>query len=394
MKKKLDRLLARVAEDQDAWREREAVVAAAKERLAGRTSRIRRPARRSRALLFAAALVSLLAAAVGLVSVSRTRREPPPLAFAVDDLGGLLGTWVVAPSSAEVPLSFSNGARIVLEPKTRARVATVTARGATVELERGRLTVRVPHAEQTDWTFSAGPYRVRVTGTHFDLGWESETSTFDVHVTDGSVEVTGPRIDGVRRVAKGESIHVAPPGPPAASSVRPPPRPPEPEREPSPSVVAPPPSAPAPDWGALARAGSYREAFAVAEARGFEAEVAKANAADLLLLGDASRYASRPDRARRCYTVARKKFAGTLEASRASFRLGVIDFPSTSALPAFEAFLREQPNDPLASEALGRILEIHDKAGDIESARAVAERYLATYPSGAHARLAHGILGR
>ncbi|MFT3772482.1 MAG: hypothetical protein QM820_44375 [Minicystis sp.] len=56
----------------------------------------------------------------------------------------------------------------------------------------------------------------------------------------------------------------------------------------------------------------------------------------------------------------------------------------------FETYLSEEPGGALAEQALGRILELRKGEGD--AARAVAERYLARYPNGAHAALARSLI--
>jgi transmembrane sensor len=401
----LSRLVTAVAARQDREIAEQRAVDAARERLfagspsmRGRATRARKRTPRVVVAAFAA-----VAVAACLFLVLRPAPAPSALHFDVGTAPGALGAWIGASSATPLPIHFSNGASVVLAEQSRARIASVSPHGATVQLERGRLTVAIPHEAGTDWHFGAGPYDVKVIGTRFDVSWDAQDGggdTFTISLAEGTVEVRGPGIDGARRVTTGDSLRLTTAEPlpaqaPTELAAPPAPPPPDPAASalpPSRHVVTPPP--PSPTWASLARDGSYREAFALAEKRGFDGEVARASAADLLLLGDASRYAGNPGRAHQCYAAVRATFGGSPEASRAAFRLGVLAFPATSAVALFEEFLREQPDDPLASEALGRILEIDDKAGDVNAARTIATRYLATYPDGAHARLAHGILGR
>jgi outer membrane protein assembly factor BamD (BamD/ComL family) len=60
----------------------------------------------------------------------------------------------------------------------------------------------------------------------------------------------------------------------------------------------------------------------------------------------------------------------------------------------FSTYLKEQPGGALAREALGRLIEAYQAAGDRVSARAAAERYLKSYPDGPHATLARQALHR
>jgi TolA-binding protein len=246
-------------------------------------------------------------------------------------------------------------------------------------------------------------------GTRFDLTWDGAKQALDIVLIDGSVEVEAPWL-APQRVVAGQSLRLVVPRSAndsaedsaqdsaadapvivpkpdtttsvegASSGAKPPVRSPD-----APESLA--------GWRSLAVAGDYREAFARAQAAGFDGEVARANASDLLLLGDTSRYAGKTAQARQCYQALRQRFASSPEGSRALFRLGVLDFPSPSAVVSFETFLRERPGDPLAPEALGRILEIHHRSGNTAQAQTVARRYLANYPKGAHAKLAKGVIG-
>jgi len=64
------------------------------------------------------------------------------------------------------------------------------------------------------------------------------------------------------------------------------------------------------------------------------------------------------------------------------------------AVQWFSAYLKEQPSGALAREALGRLIEAYQAAGDRVSSRAAAERYLKSYPDGPHATLAREALHR
>ena len=81
---------------------------------------------------------------------------------------------------------------------------------------------------------------------------------------------------------------------------------------------------------------------------------------------------------------------GSLDNNRPQgFRAG-----GAQAADWFSTYLREQPSGALAREALGRLIEAYQAAGDRVSARATAERYLKSYPDGPHATLARQALHR
>ncbi|HEY8078096.1 MAG TPA: tetratricopeptide repeat protein, partial [Labilithrix sp.] len=120
-------------------------------------------------------------------------------------------------------------------------------------------------------------------------------------------------------------------------------------------------------------------------------------AADLLSLADASRYARNFARAEQALRATRRRFPGTDAAAAAAFGLGRIAFDArrdfAAAGDAFDVYLHERPNGPLAREALGRALEARTNAGDTARAQALAARYLADFPDGPHAQLARRVGG-
>src|SRR5882672_1000512 len=92
-----------------------------------------RPALPSRRLVpvfaFAAA-----AAAVALVGWLAIGRGPLPLRFNVDGTAGVAQTWLAAPSSRPLVVSFSDGTVLDVEPSSRARVVDVGQNGADIAL--------------------------------------------------------------------------------------------------------------------------------------------------------------------------------------------------------------------------------------------------------------------
>src|SRR5262249_2188120 len=81
-------------------------------------------------------------------------------------------------------------------PGGRGRVAEVTAHGARIVVESGRVHVRVEHLPKAEWSVVAGPYVVMVTGTEFDVGWSGERDELEVDLAVGSVIVRGPLAPG------------------------------------------------------------------------------------------------------------------------------------------------------------------------------------------------------
>lgn len=136
--------------------------------------------------------------------------------------------------------------------------------------------------------------------------------------------------------------------------------------------------------------------MAQVEQRGFAALVAEAGADGLSALGDTARLAGDWERARVAYLALRERHPGTREAQAAAFFLGRIDFDRRRAfLEAaswFERYLGEAPEGSFAPQALGRLVEAWQRAGERDRARETARTYLDRYPSGPHAGLAKRVL--
>lgn len=370
------------------------------------------------ALALAAALSALLLGIGAFVHV-RTR----PLAFTAGERPGVLETWVAAPSERAVPLRFSDGTLLRLEPASRARVVAVDARGATLTLESGSLYADVVHSGQSRWRVIAGPLTVRVTGTRFDVRWSAGSEEFSVTVREGSVAISGAVVGAERPVRAGETLRVfvgerrlelastatlapsaplaKPAGavPPAATNDAETPAPavaPAETRPGASGVAGPSASARTPGWRELARSGSLRDAFAVAEAEGFDAACQSASPAELLQLGDGARLSGKPARAKQALTRLRSAFPGDSRRAAAAFALGKVAFDQTRAYAEaaewFATSMREQPGGSLVREAAGRLIEARRRAGDAAGARSASESYLARYPNGPHAELARSLV--
>lgn len=383
----------------------------------GAAARERRAVRRP---LLAAALAAALVAVVLLVL---GRRAPEALRFDVGAAqSGVVGAWIGAPPGEALPLRFSDGSELILAPGGRARVASVSADGAEIALERGSLEVSVVHRERARWTLRLGPFQVYVVGTRFEASWDPVTERCTVALREGAITVSGPVVGDSRAMRAGERLVISPrTGTLEAGSIdtavtptpAPPPATPPPEDPPSPPAhtpdadpntlrSAPTPRGPAPQeappWRALARDGKYKDALAAAERGGFEAICASASASDLHALGDAARLGGDAGRAAQAFMALRGRFPGSAESASAAFILGRTaqdrSKDAASAAAWFTTYLSEQPAGAFAAEAAGRLVEARDSAGDDAGARRAAERYLAAYPNGSHAAYARSVLAR
>lgn len=381
-------------------------------------------------------LAAAAAVAIVVTTAVVTWRGAAPIAATVDDDGRPLhaGEWIAAPSSAERRIDFTDGSSISLAPRSGARLVSLSKNGARVSLERGTAQVAVHKRTDARWQVDVGPYTVVVRGTRFVVAWDPTSQLFTLALEEGRVFVRGPLLPEGRTIGVDETLRasvaegrleILAGGAEAASRTE----------APGPTTGAAPPSAPsgadadeittadptcaqtsgaartsaprvastaaaAPEpesFGELARNGSYAAAVEAAERQGLDAVLAGAKAADLLLLGDAARLSRRYDIADRSYLAVRAKHPGAPESVSAAFALGRLAFDHqhlyVKAAQWLDVYLSEGgDNAALAREALGRLMEAMQRAGDPDGAKSAASRYLASYPSGPHAAVARRIL--
>lgn len=326
---------------------------------------------------------------VGAMFVASSGSPTPPVTFEVGTppRAGAVGDLVAAESRSPLEVRFSEGTELVLEPGARMRVTDTSPRGANVVLDRGgmRAEIQSVKAEGAAWTFWAGPFAVRVTGTNFRASWDPASETFELTMIEGSVHVSGPSLEPGRAVAAGESLRVAvgqprnPKTTPSASA-----------KTPSDSPERPPLRNASPRWREHLRARDYNAAMQALDDGSFARLMGTAPAGELWMLSDGARLGGRPDRARDALLALRGQGAR----GQTAFMLGKIEADQlrspTEAVRWFETYLREAPNGPLAEQALGRLLELQ-RRGDKAATRALAKRYLSRYPNGAYAPLARSM---
>ena len=398
------------------------------------------------------------ACAVAAAMVLGWPRAPVPLEYRVDDGAEPRATDepIVASNDQVRNVRFSDESWIRLTPGSRARVTELSAAGASVTLDDGEATVYVRHRKDTRWSVHAGPFRVRVTGTRFRVGWSASRQAFELDVFEGKVEAHGPNVEE-RTIRDGGTLRMRlQPDPPLAPtrldavpsrvtsppsravqrapgpapredgpSYRPPGAPPtvasapnrieplhvdastpetqeprasaesqpDPEPDPSPPELPPAPAA-GPTWEALFSDGEYEKALSVLGPEQVEEAIWRSDAKDLVDLGSAARRTG-DLRAGYIYSAVRSRFPGSVEAANAAFILGRMEFHTgrlREAATWLETYLRERPNGRFAREAAGRLVEAYQEVGDESRARTVAERYLARYPHGPHAELARSVL--
>jgi TolA-binding protein len=416
----IERLGRLAAEDQDARADEFVDLDVARHRFLTAPTK-QRVTRRS---MITAGGILAVAAAIVLFIVG-SAREVAPLTFRVGDAGrvGSIDAWLEAPGEKILPLRFSDGTEVRLEPRARARVTHIAARGATVSMESGRANVSVVKKKGAAWHVSLGPFTVEVTGTRFDVDWDPANDSLALRMHEGSVVVSGCVFGQGRPFVAGETVHascrkqhleistrpITRPEASAAASidgVRKSPAESDPAASPSldssgtsrvekttePRTANSVASSKGIAWRELVQSGRHGEAVDAAEAIGFSNECATASAADLVALGDAARYTGRLPRAIEAYQAVRKRFPGHERSAVAAFALGRIAFDQRAdyadAARWFRTYLSEQPGGRLDRDALGRLMESLSRGGDVTGARNEAKRYVERYPTGPHSEMA------
>ena len=351
-------------------------------------------------LQVALSLAAVFAVVSAGVAYQLGRGAAPTAAVAVP-----AGDWLSTTAGVAEERKFDDGSLVRLESDSSARVQFVQAKGGLVHLDRGAVKLKVHHRDGSTWRVAAGPYEVEAIGTEFVVDWvASRDKPLRVSVSEGTVAVRGPAFRGTRFVSAHQMVEVSSPEN-AATATEPVPVPvpvdslsPEAAttdvaREETETTPSSPRVRNEPTWRALEASGKYAEAVKAAERRGLSGVYQAGAADDLLALARAARFAGRMDVAREALTACRARFSGSQQAAMSAFLLGR-SASGAQAAQWFSTYLKEQPAGALAREALGRLIEAYQAAGDRVSSRAAAERYLKSYPDGPHATLAREALHR
>jgi len=340
-------------------------------------------------------------------------RPQARLAYEVAAGSGVHDGFVAPVGSQSAELAFSEGSRIVIAAESRARITRVDAQGASLVLEDGHAHLDIVPNSSARWIIHAGPHRITVTGTIFDVRWQAPRLT--VAMQRGSVRLQGPLAPagvtltaGQRAIVTANELKIDHTKPtikamqqqPTTSGTA----------TPKPTAAAVPAAsvaigrsaatttsqrrnkrtASAKSWATLVAEGRSAAVVAMARRRGIDNVLANASAADLDALADAARYSGATAIAKRALRSVRQRFAGTQSAATAAFLLGRMaesEGDMTAALAWYQRCLR----GTLSSEALGRKMVVEKRLGH-SSAQATAKQYLRHFPKGSHARLATQIL--
>ncbi len=388
-------------------------------------------------------LVGLAAAAVlvlAVVTVGRNRgagQGEGALSYRTEGVEASDDGYLRGRSDGASRVVFSDGSSVAMTGSSRIRLASLEPQGATVGLDEGTVRVDVVHRPDTRWHFDAGPFRVLVKGTRFDLAWSKADGQFEVRLSQGEVAVKTPLSADPIRLTSGHRLTVqlaqhrvlidplpadsaagdaprtaglhgsAPTGSAlAADSLRAAPLAAADAPSPPPArhgARREPPSAPSSErsgsWATYLAEGRLQEILDEAQRRGLDAAVTESTSEDLAALADAARYKGRPDIAERALHKQRARFAGSVRARDAAFLLGRLHESRGSsglaaALTWYDRYLVEAPSGSYAAEALGRKMTATERLSGKDAARPLALQYLERYPAGAYAPAARALTRR
>jgi len=361
---------------------------------------------------------ALVAALLAVTVFAVVRYSDAPLSYEARGNASVSTGYIGARDDAPADVRFSDGSNFVAEPRTRLRIEQATSRGARVLVERGGVTANVRHQARSSWTFVAGPFEVRVTGTKLTIAWDPEIERIDVVLHGGSVEIDSPMGPSHYVVSAGHSFH---------ASVRDgtvmlgDDRNPVPETQSATSRAAPS-SADAPSgagtstndaisqtpkangapaateepWSKRVRLGEFADVVAAARARGVADCLAKCSSSDLRALADAARYTGAAELATEALHALRSRFKGSRDGAAASFLLGRTA-ESTGDLASadqwYATYLSESPSGPIVADALAGRMLAADRLGAPSRARDLAREYVKRFPEGAAARVARKFAG-
>lgn len=353
-------------------------------------------------------VMPVLSAAAAAAVVAFVVWPETPLSVSVRGQPGSSGEFVLAQAGDEA-VDFSDGTEVLLRQDSQLRVTQVTAHGADVLLEKGAAHVAVVHRDkQTRWNFHAGPYRVAVVGTKFELRWNPETGGIEVEMDEGIVEVDGPGLSK-QRVTSRQKLEAFSNPPRASLYLETPPALAEAERAPQteppmvrvlPEKRAPQatekPKAQGPSWRYLADTGDAVGAIQAADEAGFGWLTRSLPKTDVLLLGDTARKARHTAYAREAWLQVRERFPGSSAAVAAAIRLGDlaanVEHNDQQAVKWFALAVREAPNADTAPDAMGRWLDVLVRGKQQAEAKKVAADYVKRFPNGEKVAEARALL--
>ena len=334
-------------------------------------------ARKSRAPRYTRVAVSTVAAAALVLAIFFLPQSNKPLTVALESQEShLVGQWVQSKNETK-QLRFSDGTSVALGPETTINITETTRFGGTVVVGQGRARAQIVHTPSARWTFKAGPFQVRVTGTEFDLGWDPNSETLELALHQGSVELSGPTLDKPRKLRKGEFIRLQLAEKRQQHAE---------EAQLEQKQLTGASSAQSNQEDADATESSAEERSDSRQNSRITRDLSQTSSQDLWDLSQSARLSGKPTLARDAL-LALRTHHGTR--GQTAFLLGKINADQlqngAEAIRWFQTYLKEVPGGSLSEQAWGRLIEL--QAGTA-AGRKSARDYLDRYPNGSYKTLA------
>ena len=144
-----------------------------------------RPYPRKAAPIVTRVAIGVFAAAAAFAIVFWSATRIVPITYEIDGGSRFESGYLSASPDRSAMIRFSDGSAIDAAPGTRLRVELTANDGARVLLERGAANAQIHHGKTSSWLFVAGPFEVRVVGTHFTLAWDPSKEEVDLSLDEG-----------------------------------------------------------------------------------------------------------------------------------------------------------------------------------------------------------------
>lgn len=357
------------------------------------------------------AALAVASAAIVLVAVMAWRQTDAPQLVAHAPQASLSESLAAGPPQV---IDLTDGSRLTVARGAEVRIVEQST--VKVVLVSGRVSVKVAKQHGSDWELFAGPYRIAVVGTQFDVAFDAVSEGFEVRVKEGLVRVFGRDLpqeglflregqvyasdrsttsdlassDGLTNALPSESQA-------GAQSVVPVPSVRHVSAETQKTNATVEAKGTLPMWRQACAAGQYKDAFSAGALEDFQVLLDSSSQAELLQLANCLRYGGRSREAERALLRLRERFPGTTSAVLSSYHLARLFQRAGrkgAAIQWFQTYLEESPRGELAASARAELVHLWVERGNMSRARAAADEYLRFHPSGNFAGQATELLER
>lgn len=350
---------------------------------------VARQRQRGQRAQLAAAAATLLC--LGLVVTGLVWRSPE----ATPEMAALAAGMVIESEPGRPQrLVLPDATQVEIAAATRLSIVELSGQRVRLRLDHGGVTVDAVRRPERQLVVEAERTEVIVVGTRFSVSVYEDAGVprVAVAVDRGEVRVRPPDGAAETLLRAGESwgerpVPAAPQAPAPFASVGVPPA--------APSAALPPPSStPAADWRSLRRSDP-KVAYRVLGEEGFARTLAGGDAAELFELYEVAKLNGRMHDAVSALERLRQRFPGNARAGLAAFEVGRLrqdhlGDPAGAATALEDAVRR---GGAFGEDATARLARAYHTLGDRARCQRARDRYLTSYPRGAHVELVKGLCG-